>query len=70
MKKEYLEVVYSFTGDDYIRDLIPAAHYKAFKDSFLKNECFIIKYDRTSQDYRSGLNEKVIDMSKVKWIGF
>lgn len=70
MKKEYLEVVYSFTGDDYIRDLIPAAHYKAFKDSFLKNEYFIIKYDRTSQDYRSGLNEKVIDMSKVKWIGF
>lgn len=70
MKKEYIEVTYSFTGDDYIKDLIPESQYKAFQDAFINNEVFIIEYDRKSPTFRSGLNRKFIDMSQVKWIGY
>lgn len=70
MEKEYIEVIYSFTGDDYVKEVIPAEQYKTFKDAFLNNTVFIIEYDRKSPTYRSGLNMKMIDMSKVVWIGY
>lgn len=70
MEKEYIEVTYSFTGEDYIKEVIPADQYKAFKDAFIRNTMFTFEYDRTSPSYRSGLNRKMIDMSKVVWIGY
>lgn len=70
MEKEYIEVSYSFTGDDYVKEVIPAEQYKAFKEAFLNNTVFVFEYDRKSPTYRSGLNMKMIDMSKVVWIGY
>lgn len=70
MEKEYIEVTYSFIGDDYIKEVIPVEQYKAFKEAFLNNGVFIFEYDRKSPTHRSGLNMKMIDMSKVVWIGY
>lgn len=72
--EEYIEVTYAFTGDDYIKDVIPKRQWKEFRDAFENKRIFRINYSEipySSSPFNGGrLNEKYIDMSKVVWIGF
>lgn len=71
--EEYIEVTYAFSGDDYIKDIIPKSKWKEFIDAFTNKSIFRIKYSEipyTTSPFTGGkLNEKYIDMSKVVWIG-
>ena len=72
--EEYIEVTYAFTGDDYIKDVIPKRQWKEFREAFENKRIFRINYSEipySSSPFNEGrLNEKYIDMSKVVWIGF
>ena len=72
-KEGYIQVKYSFNGEQIFLEDIPQSQYKTFKEAFFNNEVFVIKYDKGYEHagpFGNSCNEKYIDMSKVVWIGY